>query len=994
MEQIQSQIHDDLHFQDLMLHRVHEILLIASPYDGYILEQDGKLTEQILSEYIGMNLSYAPRVWNATSGKVAMGMLRKRNFDLVIIMMRIPDMNAIQLGGEIKSKYSKKPIILLAFDESEIKKITRKQKMYFDDIFIWAGDSNVFPAIIKLVEDKKNVVRDVRKADVRVIVLVEDTPKHYSSLLPVMYKEIIYHTKHLIDQSLNNTQKLLHMRARPKILLSTNYEDAIKIIKKFHLNILGIISDVRFTIKGKKDQIAGIKLIKKVREFDKSLPVIFQSNQKIETNILDKYSAKFLNKNSPTLIKDLRNLIINNFGFGNFNFRLKNGKIISKALNIKQLKNKIEKIPKSSLLFHASNNHLSNWLAARGEFKLASEFRAIKDEDFKNVEDRRLYHIQLLDKYLNKKDTPIIVEYSEYTEKNHSFIRIGSGSLGGKARGLAFANSILVDYKFKNRFPNVNIRIPKTIVISTSEFDDFMDLNNLWDISLSLNNNKKIEQKFIKAKLPKKLSKTLKSLLKKIKYPLAIRSSSLLEDSQYKPLAGMYITLMLPNSNKKFSERFNQLSEAIKRIYASTFYREPKSLMDSVSQRTEEEKMAVIIMELVGNKHNDVYYPTFSGVCQSYNYYPVSHMKREEGVAFLALGLGKTIADGEKSLRYSPSHPEILPQYYSIKSTLNNTQNSFYALNLNNGKNPLKKGEEKNLNKYSLEVAEKDRQLDHIANVVINQDNIIRESLKYKGPRIITFSSIIKYNFLPLNDILNEFIKEGENFIGCPFEIEFAVNINKNKKSEFCLLQVKPMPIDSTNYNTDILKNKKSEKIFCHSNQVLGDGTSKKIQHIVYIDPDNFKREKTQHIANKIDGFNQNLGSDNPYLLIGPGRWGSSDPWLGIPINWEQITNAKSIVEIGIDSLNPDPSFGSHFFQNLTSLRIGYFTISRNKYRSSIDWKWLKKQNHTHKSKYVNVVELNDPIIIKIDGINGSGIILKTEQKKQDSMDENESSGI
>jgi len=984
----------DLHFQDLMLHRVHEILLIASPYDAYILEQDGKLTEQILSEYIGMNLSYAPRVWNATSAKSSVDMLEKRNFDLIIIMMRIPDMNAIQLGGEIKSKYPKKPIILLAFDESEIKRITNKQKKYFDEIFIWSGDSNVFPAIIKLIEDKKNIIRDVRKADVRVIILIEDTPKYYSSLLPAMYKEIIYHTKHLIDQSLNNTQKLLHMRARPKILLATNYEDAIKIIKKFHLNILGIISDIRFTIKEKKDRFAGIKLIKEVRQFDKSVPVIFQSNHNIEKNILNQYSAKFLNKKSPTLIKDLRELIINNFGFGNFNFRLKNGKVISNASNIKQLRNKIKKIPKSSLLFHASNNHLSNWLAARGEFKLASKFRVIKDEDFKNIEDRRLYHLQLLDEYINRKDIPVIVEYSNYTEKNHSFIRIGSGSLGGKARGLAFANSILVDYNFKNRFSDINIRIPKTIVISTSEFDDFMDLNNLWDISLSLNDNKKIEKKFIKSKLPKKLTKTLKSLLKKIKYPLAVRSSSLLEDSQYKPLAGMYSTLMLPNSNKKFSERFSQLSEAIKRIYASTFYREPKSLMDSVAQRTEEEKMAVIIMELVGQKQREIYYPTFSGVCQSYNYYPVSHMNRKEGIAFLALGLGKTIADGEKSLRYCPTHPEILPQYYSIKSTLNNTQNSFYALNLNGGKSPLKKGEEKNLNKYSLEVAEDHNQLNHIASVIINEDNIIRESLKYKGPRVLTFSSIIKYNYFPLNAILNEFIKEGENFIGCPFEIEFAVNINKNKKSEFCLLQVKPMSIDSTSYNMNILKNKKSDDSFCYSNQVLGDGISKEIKHILYINPDTFRREKTQFIADKIDKLNQNLGEKNPYLLIGPGRWGSSDPWLGIPVAWEQITNAKSIVEIGIDTLNPDPSFGSHFFQNLTSLRIGYFTINRNKYKTSIDWEWLKNQEHIHKSKYVNVVQLNTPLTIKIDGINGLGIILKTTGKQEDSMNENESSGI
>ena len=983
----------DLHFQDLMLHRIHEILLIASPYDGYTLEQDGKLTEQILSEYIGMNLSYAPRLWNATSAKSAMQMLEKRSFNLIIIMMRIPDMNSFQLGEEIKSQYPKKPVVLLAFDESEVKRITNKQKKYFDEIFIWAGDSNVFPAIIKLIEDKKNVIRDVRKADVRVIVLIEDTPKYYSILLPVLYKEIIYHTKHLINQSLNNTQKLLHMRARPKILLSTNYEDAIKNIKKFHANILGIISDIRFPINQKKDSYAGIKLIKEVRKIDKSVPILFQSSHNIDLDILEDYSAKFLNKKSPTLIKDLRKLIVNNFGFGNFKFRLKNGKEISSASDIKELRNEIKKIPKASLSFHASNNHLSNWLAARGEFNLASKFKILKEEDFKTIEDRRTYHIKLLNDCLNDQDSPTIADYSNYTDKNHSFIRIGNGSLGGKARGLAFANSILTDYNFKTRFPNINIRIPKVIVITTSEFDEFMDLNNLWEASLSLNDNKKIEQKFIKSKLPKSLTKTLKNLLKKIKFPLAVRSSSLLEDSQYKPLAGMYSTLMLPNSNKKFSARFDQLSEAIKRIYASTFYREPKSLMDSVSQRAEEEKMAVIIMELVGKEHNQIYYPTLSGVCQSYNYYPVSHMKRKNGVAFLALGLGKTIADGEKSLRYCPLYPEILPQYYSTKSMLNNTQNNFYALNLNNNQNPLKNGEAENLNKYNLDVAEKDKQLHYIADVIVKEDNIIRESLQYPGPRILTFSSIIKYNTFPLNDILNEFIKQGENFIGCPFEIEFAVNINKNKKSEFCLLQVKPMAIDSTNYSINILKDRTSENLFCYSNQVLGDGISKEIKHILYVNPQTFKREKTNLIAKKIEELNKELGTEKPYLLIGPGRWGSSDHWLGIPVNWEQIANAKAIIEIGIDTLNPDPSFGSHFFQNLTSLRIGYFTINRNKYKTSIDWKWLKKQNNIYQSEYVNLVELNKPLTIKIDGVNGNGIILK-EEKKQENMDENESSGI
>ena len=519
-----------------------------------------------------------------------------------------------------------------------------------------------------------------------------------------------------------------------------------------------------------------------------------------------------------------------------------------------------------------------------------------------------------------------------------------------------------------------------------------MDKNNLWDKALSDIDNKIIEREFIKSELPKELSKKLKLLLKKVKYPLAIRSSGLLEDSQYKPLAGMYSTLMIPNSDKSLDKRFNQLCEAIKRVYASTFYKEPKSLMDSVSKRYEEEKMAVIIMELIGKKHDEIFSPTFSGVCQSNNYYPVSHMKREEGIAFLALGLGKTIADGEKSLRYSPKYPDILPQYYSTKSTINNSQNKFFALNLNKNIDVIKKGESKNLHKYNLSLAESHGELKISASVISNQDNIIRESLNYEGVRVLTFSSIIKYNLFPLNELLNTFIQQGENLIGCPFEIEFAVNINENKEDEFCLLQIKPMPISNFENNLKAIDKNKS-RIFCSSSQVLGNGTYSDIKNIMYINLDNFKNDKTQEIAKIIGEYNNILGSENPYLLIGPGRWGSSDPWLGIPVNWEQITNAKSIIEIGIDKLNPDPSFGSHFFQNLTSLMISYFTLGYRDYKKNIDWNWLKKQNHIKKSKYVNIVSLNEPLIIQVDGTKGNGLIFM-HKKISETMNEDEASGI
>ncbi len=977
-----------------MPYRIHEILLVSSEYDAFILEQDGKLSEQIMNEYMGMNLSYAPRVSNATSANLAIKMIDEKSFDLVIVMMRLSDMNPIQLGEKIKSKYPNKATVLLAFDESEIKKIPYSQIQYFDEIFIWSGNSNVFPAIIKCIEDKNNLSNDIHMGDIRIIVLVEDTPKYYSSILPALYKQIIFNTKQLIDKSLDDTQKLLHMRGRPKIILTKNYEEATILLNKYKNNILGIITDLRFKLNKIKNNNAGIKLIEFIRTQDKTVPILVQSTHIVQNKILSQYSVKYINKNSTKFFKDLKKFILENLGFGDFKFRLSNNKIISYASNLEELKKELKKIPPKSIIYHASNNHLSNWLAARGEFIIASKFRKIKHGDFKNIEDKRKYYIELIDEKINSDNKTPIIDFSNYNfNKLHNFIRIGKGSLGGKARGIAFANSKITTEKIKKKYSSININIPKTIVISTNEFDDFMETNNLWDFALTSNNNNQIEKKFIKSKLSKNLINILKKILRVSKNPLAIRSSGLLEDSQYKPLAGMYSTYMLPNSNKKLEERLNQLCEAIKRVYASTFFKEPKSLMDSISQKYEEEKMAIIIMELIGVNHNNIYYPTISGVCQSFNYYPVSYMERGDGIAYLALGLGKTIADGEKSLRYCPKYPNILPQYYSPKASIENSQNQFYALNLNNGINPMKKGETNNLQLFNIEQAELDKELNYIASVVSTQDNIIRDSLKYNGYKILTFSSILKYNKNPINELIKDLLKKGEKLIGCPIEIEFAININKNKNDEFFLLQIKPMTIDNYNNKINIEKIKSTNQTLCYSNQVLGDGITQKIKHIIYVDTKKFKREATMKIAAKIGEYNKKLGSKNPYLLLGPGRWGTTDSWLGIPVNWEQITNAKVIIETGIDALNPDPSFGSHFFQNITSLRIGYFTIEKKLQKKNIDWNWIMKQEIIEESEYVKIIKLQNPITVKIDGINGEGIILKND-KIAENMNEIESSGI
>ena len=984
----------NISFHDLMPYRIHEILLVSSAYDAFILEQDGKLSEQIINEYMGMNLSYAPRVSNATSANLAIKMIENKSFDLIIIMMRLSDMNPVKLGEKIKSKYPNKAIVLLAFDESEIKKIPNNKIKYFDEIFIWSDNSNVFPAIIKCIEDKNNLSNDINIGDIRIIIIVEDTPKYYSSILPVLYKQIIFHTKQLIDKSLDDTQKLLHMRGRPKIILTKNYEETTILFNKYRNNILGIITDLRFKLNKIKHNNAGIKLIEFIREQDKTIPILVQSTHVIKDKIIDKHSIQYINKNSAKFFKNLKKFILENLGFGDFQFRLSNNKIISNASNLEELKKKLKKVPSESIIYHASNNHLSNWLAARGEFIIASKFKKIKDDDFRDIEDKRKHYIKLIDEKIGLDNKTPIIDFSNYNfNKLHNLIRVGAGSLGGKARGIAFANSKIITKKLKQSYPDIIINIPKTIVISTNEFDDFMDTNHLWDFALTSTNNNQIEKTFIKSALSKKLKNILKKILKVSKNPLAIRSSGLLEDSQYKPLAGMYSTYMLPNSNIELDERFNQLCEAIKRIYASIFFKEPKSLMDSISQKYEEEKMAIIIMELIGKNYNNIYYPTISGVCQSFNYYPVSYMNRKDGITYLALGLGKTIADGEKSLRYCPEYPNILPQYYSPKASINNSQNQFYALNLNKGKNPMKKGEVNNLQLFNVKQAELDGELDYIASVISTEDNIIRDSLKYNGCRILTFSSILKYNKNPINQLIQDLLKKGEKLIGCPIEMEFAINLNKNKNDEFYLLQIKPMTIDNYNNKINIEKIKSTDETLCYSNQVLGDGITEKIKHIIYVDNEKFKREATMKIAAKIGEYNKKLGTKNPYLLLGPGRWGTTDSWLGIPVNWEQITNAKVIIETGIDTLNPDPSFGSHFFQNITSLRIGYFTIEKKLQKKNIDWDWIEKQKLITKSEYVKLIELKNPLTVKIDGINGEGIILKNNMETNN-MDETESSGI
>ena len=980
-----------INFQDLMSHRVHEILLVASPYDAFILEEDGHLTEQILTEYIGMNFNYAPRVTRVSTGHKALETITEKKFDLIILMLRIEDQDPISLGNSIKEIYPNKPIILLSFDESELKQLPEKiTPKSINRIFIWSGDAGVFPAIIKYVEDRHNAKQDITNGDVRAILLIEDSPRMYSVLLPLIYKEIMYQIKNLTSRSLSQSQKLLHLRGRPKILLTPNFETAQKFFRKYKNNMIGIISDIRFLKNGIKQSEAGIEFAKWARNIDSSLPILLQSTNKENEFMANELKLNFLHKDSPTLLNDLRNFMVDNFGFGDFVFRLPNLEEVDRATNVEEFIERIASIPDDSLLYHASSHHFSNWLAARTEFGLASKLRPVLASDFKSSNALRSYLLKRLNSEREKSEKHVLnYTSSRFNRKTSDFFMLCGGSLGGKARGLGFARSMIKNSRIQKKYKKVDIRVPECAVIGTDEFDRFMKDNNLWEIALKNPDYSKVEKKFIKSQLSIDLILRLESFIEETKYPIAVRSSSLLEDSQYQPLAGTYETYMLPNNSRSNKKRLRELSIAIKRVYASTFKGEAKTLLDNTAHRIEEEKMAILIQELVGQTYGRKrYYPTFSGVLQSVNYYPVSYMKRNEGVAYLALGFGRTIVDGEKCLRISPKYPTILPQFYSIKATLQSTQNEFYGLPLK-----IKDQSKEDLQSFSLKNAEEDGSLNWVGSVVSHDDNTLRDTLSAKGTRIVSFAPVLKWETLPFSNIAKDILRIGKKSLGCPVEIEFAVNLFDDQNPEFCLLQIKPMVLTGLNRNTEE-KGGKSKEIFCRSKVTLGDGNITNIRDLIIIRGDSFDTSKTTEIAEEVASINNRFKNKNQYMIMGPGRWGSSDPWLGIPVTWSQISHAKAIIEVGMKDLPIDPSFGSHFFQNITSLSIAYITINpKNKY-DKLNTEWIPEENKVQSGKYIDWYKFNKPLDIVLDGTTGRGMICKPQKRVLNVMDEEESSGI
>ena len=987
-----------LDFQDLMLYRVYEILLVASPYDAFVLEEGGRLTEQILQEYHGMNFNYPPRVWHRQSGKQALELLKKRKIDLILLMTRISDIDPLELATQIKNLYQKKPVFLLAFDQSEINDLLDVQlleSLPLDNIFLWNGHADVLLAIIKYIEDKRNASRDINRGHVRAIIFVEDTPKYYSAILPLIYKEIMYNTTQLYSKTETISNRLLHLRARPKILFATTYEGARKYFDKYRQHILGVISDIRFSKDGVVDPLAGLKFTKYIRSKDATMPIMLQSTDVNRQQEAFDANAAFLNKLSSTLHKDVREFVLSNFGFGNFVFRLPNGDVVNEVSSIIELLEILPSIPDESIRYHANSNHFSNWLAARGEFDMATAIRMMSEDDFEDQTQRKNFYINLIQSSLSKETLQDEQKIDRVKGDLPDITRSGSGSMGGKARGLVFINSVIKNSSIHGKYKNVTIRIPNITLIGTDEFDQFMDSNNLWELALSHSENEVIIQAFLAAELTAKLKSDLWIFTSKISYPVSVRSSSILEDSQYRPLAGFYSTYMIPNNQSSQEERFQVLCEAIKRVYASIYFQVPKSYSDKSSFRHDEEKMGIIIMELIGQTFDNKFYPVLSGTAQSINYYPVSYMKRDEGIATIALGFGRTVAEGEKALRFSPTYPQILPQFYSVKSTLENSQIKFYALPLDDTINPLSRGEKGNLVLYPLEDAEKDGTLVWAGSVVSAEDNIIRDSLSYDGPRVITFAHILKYSQFPLADIIMDILAIGKDAIGSPVEIEFAVNLFKDKKQkpEFCLLQIKPMVLNTLGVRQEA-GTYDYTSVVARSTAALGNGKIEGINHVVLVDPLTFDAAKTKVIAKEIEEINEQIGSQDSYLLIGPGRWGTADPWLGVPVRWNQISKARVIIEVGLEDYPIDPSFGSHFFQNVTSMRIGYFTINHKSKEDMIALDWFRSHTIIDQKKFTSLLKLDEPLFIEIDGSSGMGNILKPLVRTEESMNEEESPGI
>lgn len=973
-------------FHKLMRFKVRDILLVSSLYDSYLFEEDGRLYELIRQEYQAFNFNHSPDITHVSSGKDAIELaLNDSRYDMIITTLHVEDMHAVQFAKMVRQAGLDIPIILLAFDNRERKElVTYYDVSIFDRIFIWQGDFRLIMGIVKYIEDKLNVKNDTEVIGVQVIILIEDNVKFYSSYLPQIYGEIFFQAQRLIAEGLNLSHQFLRQRARPKILLCTNYEEAWNYFEEYKEYILGIISDVNFKRNGVKDPEAGITFAKRVKEEVSDIPILLQSSNIKHAEKAHEIGASFLLKGSPMLLRELSDFMKQYFSFGDFTFRLADGTEVGKATDLKSLEEMLRTVPDESIKYHAERNHFSNWLKARTEFWLADRLRPRKVEDFASITELRNDLIDSLNFYREQRKKGVITDFDKESFDPYSgFARIGGGSLGGKSRGLGFINILLNEYKIQQMFEGVSIIVPAAVTIGTEIFDRFLEENNLKSFALNAKDDHEINRRFLEAdKFPTEFILKLYGVLEVMNYPLAVRSSSLLEDSQYQPFAGVYSTHMLPNNSQDINTRLRELLSCIKRIYASTFYQSSKDYMRATSYRLEEEKMAIVIQRLIGSEHEERYYPDFAGVGKSYNFYPSSPQKPADGIALVALGLGKTVVDGGSVVRFCPKYPKHLPQFSNAVEVRRSTQKEFYALDLKSQfDDDFLHSPEELMKKYDLSVAEHDETLYNVGSTYSPENEAIYDGLSRSGSRIVTFAPILKHGIFPLPQILELMLEIGSNGMGSQVEIEFAVNMRTapRQPKEFAMLQMRPLVISQESEALVVDGYEKSD-LLCSSVNALGNGAVHDVYDIIMVDPKTFERSKTNETALEVSIMNTKMLNEAiPYILIGMGRWGSLDPWLGIPVHWDQIAGASVIVETGFKDFQVAPSQGSHFFQNITSFNVGYFTVNENP-DDFVDWDWLNAIEPVESMTYVKRLRFESPLSIKINGLKNKGIILKPEE--------------
>ncbi|MCD6112975.1 MAG: phosphoenolpyruvate synthase [Bacteroidales bacterium] len=982
----------DSSFKLLMRKRINNILLICSTYDAFILEEDGRIDEQIFNEYVSLNLRYPPNFIQTSSADEALEILKNQNIDLIITMLSGVGKDSIEVARLIKEKYPKKPIVVLTpFSREMSLKLYKGDFSFIDYFFSWLGNADILLAIIKLIEDRMNVKHDVEEVGVQIIILVEDSVRFYSSYLPNMYKLIFKQSKQFMTEGLNEHQQMLRLRGRPKILLATNFEDAISLYNEYKNSLLGIISDISFKRNGIVDKQAGIKLCKKVRKDDKYMPFLFQSSDTHYRKVAEDLDAGFINKNSKTLSLELRNYINDNFAFGNFVFiNPKTSEEICRVKDLKSLQEKIFTIPDDSLKYHIERNHISKWLNARALFPIANLFKQFSFEDFKDLDEVRRFLFDNISDFRLDKGRGIIAKfYSESFDKYFIFARTGDGSIGGKARGLAFLDTLIKKNNLIQKYDDIIITIPRTVVLTTDVFDEFMEKNNLYKVALSDTlddgtpiTNEYIMQKFVEARLPLRIHKNLYAFIAVVNNPIAIRSSSLLEDSHYQPFAGIYSTYMIPNVKDNKRLMIELLSDAIKCVYASVYYKNSKAYMSATSNVIDEEKMGIILQEVCGQKYGDRFYPSISGVARSLNFYPIEPEKTEDGIANIALGLGKYIVDGGQTLRFSPKYPKKIIQLSSTDMAVRETQKYFYALDLKPESFKPTVDDGYNILNLKINEAEKDNSLKHLSSTYDYLNNVITEGTSVKGKKIITFADILKHNCLPLSEIISDILTVGQKGMSNPVEIEFAMDINtpKGQPKIFNVLQIRPI-VDNKQTINENLKDIPFEDTIISSSSALGNGIIDDIYDFIYVKPDSFKPANTQDIAMKVEKINDSFLKENKnYIIVGPGRWGSTDPWLGIPVKWSQISAARLIIESGLENYRIDPSQGTHFFQNLTSLRIGYFTINPFVNDGFYNIDYLSGIEPFYEDEYIKHIKFKKPLIVKIDGKKSIGVVMKPKE--------------